>query len=61
MMNEKDLIKWNPGKQSLISRYVNEVLGILFIGEDGSAKTTKIFTLDIYLGKTPLNRGGEPN
>lgn len=48
-MNDKELVKWSSEKQSLISRYVNLLLNILDIGDDGRVTTAKGFYLDVYL------------
>jgi hypothetical protein len=49
MHKDTDLVKWNPSDERLISRYIDLLMGILFVDNDGRAKTTEGFNLDVYL------------
>jgi hypothetical protein len=47
-MRESEIVEWRPQDKDLISHYVDSLMEILSIGDQGQVETTEIFELDIF-------------
>ncbi|HUW09311.1 MAG TPA: hypothetical protein VM537_06240 [Anaerolineae bacterium] len=48
-LRPSELVTWDPQHEETVARYVQELMGILWVDEGGRVKTTQHFKLDAYL------------